>query len=193
MACFVDPNCIDAIVMIERAGRRGLPVLVAIDGRSGAGKSTFGAALAAASNAPLIEGDAFYAGGLELRSDTAKQRAEACIDRPKLRGVLQQLKAGRAATYRPFDWEAFNGSLRSPAITVRPSNVVIVEGVYSCHPDLTDLVDVKILLTVPNALRQQRLVEREGSIGPWERQWHEAEEWYFAHLSMANHFDLIIE
>jgi uridine kinase len=88
-------DCSEAIALIEQAARRCLPVVVGIDGRSGAGKSTFAVALAAASRARLIEGDAFYAGGLELRSDTAEQRAHACIDRPKLRGVLESLRSGR--------------------------------------------------------------------------------------------------
>lgn len=190
---FVDANCNHAIALIEHAARRRLPVIVGVDGRSGAGKSTFAAALAAASRARLIEGDAFYAGGPELRRDTAQQRSDACIDRPKLRAVLQQLKAGRAAKYRAFDWEAFDGSLSNQAITLEAADLVILERVYSCHPDLRDLLDVKILLTVPNALRQQQLVDREGALGPWKRQWHEAEDWYFSHLSTDNHFDLIIE
>jgi len=179
-------------MLIEHAGRRGLPVFVAVDGRSGAGKSTFAAALAASSQALLIEGDSFYSGGTQLRSDTAEKRADACIDRPKLRAVLDQLRAGKTATYRAFDWETFDGSLRTPAVTVEPADVVVIEGVYSCHSDFADLLDVRILLTVPDAIRQQRLVQREGSIGRWERQWHEAESWYFSHLCTKSHFDLVI-
>ncbi len=189
----MDPNCNPALALIARARTHSDPVFIAIDGRSGTGKSTFAAALAAASGATIIEGDDFYAGGIELRGDTAEQRADACIDRPKLYGVLQQLKLGRAAAYRPFDWDAFDGSLRAPAITVEPANVVIVEGVYTCHSDLRSLMQVKILLTAPDSVRSHRLVEREGSIGPWERQWHEAEDWYFSHISTTAHFDLIIE
>jgi uridine kinase len=189
----VDLNCEHALVLIEHARSHSRPVFVAVDGRSGAGKSTFATALAAASGATIIEGDDFYAGGIEVRGDTAKQRADACIDRPKLCGVLQQLASGKTATYRPFDWEVFDGSLRGPAITVQSSSVIIVEGVYSGHPDLRGLMHVKILLTAPDTVRTHRLLEREGSIGPWERQWHEAEEWYFSHNSVTTHFDLIIE
>lgn len=140
-------------------------MVVAIDGRSGVGKSTFAAALAAVSNAVVVEGDDFYAGGLKIRNDTAAQRADACIDRPKLAGVLQQLQSGMAATYRPFDWEAFDGSLKSTARIVPPADVIIVEGVYSGHPDFDRLTQMKILLTTPNEVRERRLVARDGSIG----------------------------
>lgn len=189
----MNPAFNDAIGMIDRAATRGLPVFVAVDGRSGAGKSTFAAALAAATDASLIEGDAFYAGGMELRNDTPEQRAQACIDRPKLRGVLEHLRSGRATTFRPFDWDAFDGSLSGPTCTVEPGKVIIIEGVYSCHPDFADLLDIRILLTATDPVREKRLLEREGSIGPWERQWHEAEVWYFANVAIADHFDLIIE
>ena len=193
MGAIVDPGFDVATELIERASMRGSPVLVAIDGRSGTGKSTFAAALGSVHHAPVIEGDAFYAGGVGVRTDTAERRADACIDRPKLRAVLEQVKAGRTAAYRSFDWDIFDGSLRDLATTVKPGKIVIVEGVYSSHHDFVDLLDDKILLTAPDAVRHQRLIQREGSIGPWERQWHEAEDWYFSRLAADSHFDLIIE
>lgn len=176
--------------LIERARLRGRPVFVAIDGRSGAGKSTFAVALASEIHAQVIEGDAFFAGGVQLRSDSAEQRSDACIDRPKLRAVLEALRAGRAATYRPFDWEAFDGRLTGDRV-VDPADVLIVEGVYSAHPDFLDLLDIKILITAPDNVREQRLLRREGGLGPWERQWHDAEDWYFSHVAAAGHFDLV--
>lgn len=193
----LSPTCVEqdlanVIALIERAKERATPVLVGIDGRSGTGKSTFAVALATATRALLIEGDAFYAGGAALRRDTAQQRADACIDRPKLRLTLRELKAGRATSYRAFDWDAFDGSLSNPAVLVQPREVIIVEGVYGCHPDLMDILDIKVLLRIPDALREQRLVTREGSIGPWERQWHEAEDWYFSHLAVDATFDPIL-
>ena len=188
----MDVTCVIAASLIKRSARHGTPTLVAVDGRSGVGKSTFAAALAAAgSTVCIIEGDAFYAGGLRVRTDTAEQRADACIDRPKLRAVLENLKEGRSAAFRPFDWESFDGSMSPLAITLEPAEIVVVEGVYSAHPDLADLLTVKILLTASDAVRHQRLVQREGAIGPWERQWHEAEDWYFANVVKPSHFDLI--
>ncbi|MCA1197305.1 (d)CMP kinase [Sphingomonas sp. R647] len=100
----MDLNFEHILELIDRARRHSRQVFVAIDGRSGAGKSTFAAALAAASGATIIEGDDFYAGGIEVRDDAVEQRADACIDRQKLFGVLRQLNSGLAATYRPFDF-----------------------------------------------------------------------------------------
>ena len=38
----------------------------------------------------------------------------------------------------------------------------------------------------------ERVLEREASIGAWERQWHEAEDWYFAHAAPPHTFDAIV-
>ena len=38
-----------------------------------------------------------------------------------------------------------------------------------------------------------RLLAREQSLTDWERQWHEAEEWYFANVAPAAGFDIIVE
>lgn len=179
------------VSLIRSAAKDGWPVLVGIDGRSGAGKSTFAAALAEAISGQIVEGDAFFAGGVNLRHDTPEQLADICIDRPKLRSVLETLRGGATATFREFDWDAFDGSLSKEPTTVQPGQIMIIEGVYSCHPDLVDLLGVKIKLRIPEKLRERRLIEREGVIGPWERQWHRAEEWYFSHLAVNSHFDLV--
>jgi uridine kinase len=69
---------------------------------------------------------------------------------------------------------------------------VLFEGVYTARPELSDLVDLRLLLSVSETTRIARLLEREGCISAWERQWHEAEEWYFTHLVPPHAFDVIL-
>jgi uridine kinase len=85
------------------AKRAARPVVVALDGRSGAGKSTMALGLGALLDVAIIAGDDFYAGGIELRSDTAVERACACIDWTRQRPVLEALRNGRDAIWRAFD------------------------------------------------------------------------------------------
>ena len=73
--------------------------------------------------------------------------------------------------------------------TVEPARLIILEGVYAARPELADLVDLRLLVRVPDTVRIARLLAREGEIGTWETQWHEAEEWYFAHDAPAEGFD----
>lgn len=165
--------------------------MVALDGRSGAGKSTLAAKIAEVLAACVLEGDDFFAGGVTVRSDSAQARARDCIDWKRQRPVLRALRAGHPASYRAFDWDAFDGRLDPEATVVAPRSVVLFEGVYSARPELGDLVDLRILLRVSEATRVARLLAREGTIGAWERQWHEAEEWYFAHALPPHHFDAV--
>jgi cytidylate kinase len=59
----------------EAAAGIGRPYVVAIDGRSGVGKSTLALRLVEALDACLLDGDAFFRGGVVLRRDTPRERA----------------------------------------------------------------------------------------------------------------------
>lgn len=175
------------------AERRGSPFIVAIDGRSGAGKSTLAHMLAKPLGATVIEGDDFYAGGTGLRDDSPASRAAACIDWRRQRNVLAALRSGRRARWRPFDWDAFDGSLCAQAIEADPRAIVILEGMYSARPELADLLDLRVLVRIPDDVRMARLIAREGSIGAWEQQWHEAEEHYLTVIMPDACFDIILD
>jgi uridine kinase len=168
---------------------------VALDGRSGAGKSTLGARLADALAATLLDGDDFFAGGTRVRDDSPEQRAHDCIDWRRQRPVLEALRAGRVAKYFAFDWEAFDGSVQAEptVVEVARGSLVILEGVYSARPELADLLDLRLLLRVPDDVRVARLLAREQGLTAWELQWHEAEGWYFANRAPPAGFDLIVE
>nr|AIA13135.1 AAA domain protein [uncultured bacterium] len=185
-----DPTELSAMIAARTMGMNR-PFVVALDGRSGAGKSTLAQWLVDTLDAALIEGDDFFAGGIDLRDDNAEARAAACIDWTRQRLVLEGLRTGRAAVWRAFDWEAFDGRLCDQATRRAPKPVVILEGVYAARPELADLVDLRVLLAVPDEVRTVRLLAREGTIGPWERQWHEAEDFYFQTVMPPEGFDAI--
>jgi len=176
-----------------RAAQLVRPCVVALDGRSGAGKSTLAARLARLLDGVVLEGDAFFAGGVDVRRDSPRDRARDCIDWRRQRPVLEALRAGREARYVAFDWDAFDGRLEGEPSVCEPRDVVVFEGVYTARPELADLTDLRVLLRVSDEVRIARLLAREGTIGPWERQWHEAEEWYFAHDATPGWFDAIID
>lgn len=183
-----------AAARIEDAARRQAgPLIVAIDGRSGTGKSTLAQGLAQRLPAVVIEGDDFYAGGTGILGDPPQARAARCIDWQAQRWVLSALRQGHSARYHAFDWDAFDGSTCADATTIHPAQIILLEGVYAARPELRDLLDLCILVRVPDVLRQARLTAREGALGPWEQQWHEAEAWYFAHAAPVAAFDLVLD
>ena len=178
---------------LGRAKGLGRPYVIGVDGRSGAGKSTLAARLASALGACVLEGDDFFAGGVSLRRDSAEERVRHCIDWRRQRPVLEALRAGRTASYFAFDWEVFDGRLEAEPRSLAPRAFVVFEGVYSTRPELRDLTDLRVLLRAKDEIRNARLLAREGTIGPWERQWHEAEDWYFTNLVPPDGFDVVLE
>lgn len=194
----------------ELAVDRHRPLIVALDGPSGAGKSTLAVRLAGVvrSRPPLaiaepglpalavIEGDDFYAGGSPEDWDamSARQKVDHVIDWRRQRPVLDELRRGRPAGWYPYDWEAFDGRLATEARRCPPSPVVLLEGVYSGRPELADLVDLRVLLETPDALRRERLIRREGDdyADAWFARWTEAEELYFGSIMTPACFDLVL-
>ena len=177
----------------QRAAGLPRPFLVAIDGRSGSGKSTLAARLTERLPAALLDGDGFFAGGTALRCDSPEQRAHDCIDWRAQRTVIERLRGGHSASYHAFDWEAFDGSRMAETTIVEARPVILLEGVYSARPELADLLDLRLLLRVSDELRRARLRAREHGLGPWDLQWHEAEEWYFAQRAPLASFDFVVD
>jgi uridine kinase len=172
------------------------PIVVAVDGRSGTGKSTLSAWIARHLGATVIDQDDFYAGGTieAWQRLTPREKADRVIDWRRVRGeALQPLRAGRRASWRPFDWEAMAG-LASEPITAQPSRIVILDGAYSSRPELTDLIDLSILVTLPDVVRRARLMQREGEefMSEWHAIWDEAEEFYFGAVRPPETFDVVI-
>ncbi|UYN98520.1 MAG: hypothetical protein KIT02_11210 [Devosia sp.] len=175
-----------------RSKGRDTPLVVAIDGRSGAGKSTLANIIARRIGACVVPGDDFFAGTTGISTATAADLAGTCIDWRRQRRVIESLLTTGRAQYQAFDWDAFDGSLQSDWTTLATSPVILVEGVYSARPELADLVDLSLLVHVSEARRIERLVAREGEIGPWERQWHRAEDHYFAMTRLPDSFDILL-
>lgn len=108
----------------EAARQQAGPLIVAIDGRSGTGKSTLAKALARRLPAVVIEGDDFYAGGTQILGDPAAARAARCIDWQAQRPVLSALRQDHPARYHAFAWKALTARWheRRPGSTRRRSS-----------------------------------------------------------------------
>lgn len=184
---------------------RGVPVVAGLDGRSGCGKSTLAAAVAARLTRPdrqvtVIDGDDFYTGGSAAQWDarTGAESSGLVIDWRAQRRVLTELSQAGVATWHPFDWDAEEWDGESaplaPRRTARAAPVIILDGAYSCRPELHDLLDLRVLLQVPDELRQARLRRREADDyqADWEARWQGAEDHYFTAVMPPARFDLVL-
>lgn len=177
-----------------QAAHPGVLVL-AIDGHGAAGKSTIAAAVAGATGAALVHTDDFFHPAPAVTGGTARRspgvHALACYydwRRIKER-ALGPLRAGRSATFRRFDWE--RGSGLDGAVSVDPGPLMLLEGVFSAAPELSDLVDRSVLVDTPKPVRLRRLHTR---VTPeeWDDDWLTAEQAYFDATRPPSSFDLIV-
>ncbi len=70
--------------------------------------------------------------------------------------------------------------------------MVVLEGAYSCRPELHDLIDLRALLDIPHDVRRRQLLGREGDSfrADWEVRWSAAEDHYFSVVMPPDQFDL---
>lgn len=181
----------------ERCQLGQRPLLVALDGRSGVGKTTLAAGLAERHDATVIVADDFYSGGSDddWRRLAAPDRVALVIDWRRLRSeVLEPLLGGRTARWRAFDWQSEQG-MSEEVRDQHPVAVVVLDGAYSARPELADLIDVAVLLQLDDRTRRSRLLAREGAqyMRRWHAIWDPAEDYYFTQVRPPSSFDLVLE
>lgn len=173
------------------------PVLVVLDGRSGTGKTTIAKQIANRLNGVEILADNFWVGGSDEEWDkrSPQEKSEQAIDWKRIKtDVLEPLLAGKSASWHPFNWKTGEG-LAEESIEAEPKKLVVLEGAYSSRPELQDIIDLSILVEVPDdANRRDRLINREGTeyMDNWHKRWDPAEDYYFSKVRPNSSFDMII-
>jgi len=172
------------------------PLVVSIDGGSGAGKSTIAKEVAMHFGATVIHCDDFFSATVtheEWDACSPEEKCMRCIDWKRMRTeVLFPLMAGETVQYQPFSFSSRNG-LSASIVTKEPSMVILLDGIYSSLPILSDLVDLKVLVDVLPDVRRDRHNLREGSEDEeWHSRWDCAEDYYFSVQCPPSSFDLIV-
>jgi uridine kinase len=141
------------------------PLLVAIVGGSGSGKSWLAEQLAGALEGLAVRLclDDFYRDQShvpELERGAINFDHPDAIDWPALEAVLTDLSNGRPAQLPCYD---FKTHCRGRSTTVlQPKPVVLVEGLWLLHrPTLRALFDLKLFIDCPSATRLRRRVDRD--------------------------------
>lgn len=158
------------------------PVIIAIDGRSGAGKTTLAVELAARLRAhhrvSLFHLEDIYPGWNGLMVG---------IDR-YVATVLEPLSRGAAATWTSWDWEShYDGDAR---VTL-PAEIVIVEGVGAAAAAARPLLSAVIWADSPEEIRRTRALDRDGgTYEPYWDQWAAQEEEWLRADDVPQHADV---
>jgi para-aminobenzoate synthetase len=155
------------------------PVIIAIDGRSGAGKTTIAIELAARLRAhhkvSLFHLEDIYPGWNGLAAGVERY----------ITTVLAPLRSGQAAEWVTWDWEKhYDGDAR---VTL-PAEIVIVEGVGAASDAARPLLDAVVWAEAPDDERRTRALSRDGSTyEPYWDLWAAQEvEWLAADAVLDN-------
>lgn len=166
-------------------------VMLAIDGSCTAGKTTLAGILSRQYDCNLFHMDDFFLRPAQRTPERFEETGGNVDYERFFEEVLLPLQSGAAFFYRPFDCGTFR---LSPPVEVTPKRLNIIEGTYSLHPYFGDVYDLKLLLTVPPALQQARILERPAFLHRrFFETWIPMENRYLEKFRIREKSDLIID
>lgn len=179
------------ILEIYRITQRGMPAVIAIDGRCGSGKTYLAGLIERLFPCNICHMDDFYM--------PFEQRQKNWMDIPGgnmdlvrfLTEVLIPIKAGKQIAYRSYDCEK---NRIGKTVQMPFHKLTVVEGSYSHHPMLTEKYDLTIFLTCSMEKQRKRLQIREGDyFSVFEKLWIPMEENYLQHYSIETGSNLVVD
>ena len=182
----------EAIALIEGRLQQQDRLIVALDGMSCSGKTTWAAALAERFSGAVVHMDDFF-----LPRDRFTEAMQALpggnMDRERFRQeVLSPLAAGGDYAYRAFSCQeqAF-----LPDTVPVSGRLVVVEGAYALLPPWGKYYDLALFLQVSAEEQQGRLLLRNGARGmvAFLTRWIPREESYFTACDVRNRCDAIVD
>ena len=153
-------------------------LLIAIDGRCGAGKTTLAESLRDSFDCNIIHMDHFF---LRPEQRTAERMSEpgGNVDYERfLSDVLMPIKQNLAFSYSSYDCRR---QVMSPLIEIDKKDINIIEGTYSCHPKFIEHYDLRVFLSIDRDEQMRRIRNRadEATAKIFENKWIPLEETYF--------------
>jgi uridine kinase len=180
----------DVCEKIELLSQNQESCLVAIDGNSGAGKSSLAGLLASAYDCNLFHMDDFFLQP-EQRTPERLDAPGGNVDYERFKlEVLDNLNNGGEFSYRKYICRT--GSFSDP-VQVTPKKINIIEGSYSCHPFLSEAYHLKIFLKATPQIQRERILKRNGPqmLRRFLNEWIPMENKYFEAFDIEEKSDLI--
>ena len=192
MAQNITPESLISILAAALAQKPTKPLVLALDGRCGSGKTTLADGLTRQFPASIVlHTDDFYLPPTQRVRGWEKTPC-ANMDLTRLRDeALRPAYAGQPVAYRAYSCR--EGAFLPPAqLPAQP--LVILEGSYSHHPLLRPYETLRVFVTCTKAEQTRRLQAREGArYADFAARWVPLEEGYFAQYGVAESADFVVD
>lgn len=166
--------------------------VIAIDGCCASGKTTLAEKIASEFNMQIIHMDDFFL-PFEMRTP---ERLIAAGGNVHYERFIEEV-CGGIMSGAPFEYRVFSCKTGEycETKTVDPQKPIIVEGAYSLHPEIPDIYDLKIFLSVDYETQLERILRRNGgeALEAFITKWIPFENRYFSEFGIRKKCDIIIE
>ena len=182
----------EAVALIEGLLKEKERAVVALDGMSCAGKTTFARALAEKFSGSIVHMDDFFL-PRDRFTDALQALPGGNMDRARFKAeVLEPLKGGSDFVYRAFSCASQSLLLDPVPVSGR---LIVAEGAYALLPDWGKYYDLSLFLQVSMEEQQGRLLLRNGAKGmaPFLMRWIPREEAYFAACGVRSRCDAVVD
>lgn len=169
-----------------------MPLVLAIDGRSCAGKSTTAEILSMIYQASIVHMDDFFL-PQNLRTNERYAQAGGNVHYERFKDeVLPYIRSGEDFSYRKFNCQAMD---YAGEVLVKKSPLIVVEGAYSLHPYLGDYYDLAIFMDIEPNAQLSRLKKRNTPemLKKFQEKWILLEENYFNALEIRKNCQITIK
>ena len=192
MAQNITPESLTSILAAALAQKPTKPLVLALDGRCGSGKTTLADRLTRQFPASIVlHTDDFYLPPAQRVRGWEKTPC-ANMDLIRLRDeALRPAYEGQPVLYRAYSCRA---GAYQPVQELAAQPLVILEGSYSHHPLLAPYEDFRVFMTCSDAEQTRRLQAREGDRYPdFAARWIPLEEAYFTQHNIEDAADFVMD
>ena len=168
------------------------PLKIAIEGGSASGKTSLSKLLTEVYDCTIFHMDDYFLRP-EQRTPERLSQTGGNVDRERfLEEILYPLSRNEVINYRKFDCSLMEVG---ESISIVPKKLVIIEGVYSMHPDLRDYYDFSVFLDISPDLQKERILHRNpGALAQrFFDQWIPMEKKYFSEMNIPDICDIKIQ
>lgn len=168
-------------------------IIIAIDGKCGAGKTTLGQYLKEYYNASLFHMDDFFLQKYQ-RTEKRYQMPGGNVDYERFYDtVITPLLKGQEVHYQKFDCQKMK--LNDQIKNISYHHINIIEGTYSMHPYFQHYYDFSIVLDISDDKQESRILKREGSkqLKIFKNKWIPLENLYFCNIDIFCQADILLD